>query len=150
MMEETEEATMRLHEIATTPAITCRPTRTIADVARQMHENEVGCVVITDGTNHIAGIVTDRDLVVRAMARALPGDTPVADVMTHDVVQLHADADLEAACDVMAAWGTRRVPIVRADGTVEGLVSHDDVSRALAESFGEAAIATRTPHVAPR
>jgi CBS domain-containing protein len=139
---------MQLHEIATAPAVTCQPAHSIRDVAREMHENEVGCVVITDEAGHIAGIVTDRDLVVRAMARELPGDTPVADVMTHDVAQLSVDADLDAACKVMAAWGTRRVPIVRADGTVVGLVSHDDVSRALAESFDEAATAIRTPRPA--
>ena len=141
---------MQLHEIATAPAVTCRASRTITDVAREMHENEVGCVVITDPSDHIAGIVTDRDLVVRAMARELPGSTPVAEVMTHDVVQLHADADLEAACNMMAAWGTRRIPLVRADGVVLGVVSHDDVSRALAESIEEAAIATRTPRLARR
>ena len=136
---------MQLHEIATMPAVTCPPTRPITDVAREMHEREVGCVVVTDDSNHIVGIVTDRDLVVRAMAREKPGETPIAAVMTHDVVQLHDDADLGAACNTMAAWGTRRVPIVRADGTVVGLVSHDDVSRALAESIDEAAAATRTP-----
>jgi signal-transduction protein with cAMP-binding, CBS, and nucleotidyltransferase domain len=137
---------MQLTEIATTPAVTCRSHRTITDVAREMHENEVGCVVITDQSDCVAGIVTDRDLVVRAMARGLPGDTPVSDVMTHDVVQLPADADLDAACNMMAAWATRRIPIVRADGRVLGVVSHDDVSRALAESIDEVAVATRTPH----
>jgi CBS domain-containing protein len=136
---------MQLHEIATMPAVTCRPTRTVTEVAREMREREVGCVVVTDESDHIVGIVTDRDLVVRAMARERPGDTPVADVMTHEVVQLHDDADLGDACNTMATWGTRRVPIVRADGAVVGLVSHDDVSRSLAESIEEAAIATRTP-----
>src|SRR4051812_21809795 len=112
---------MQLHEIATMPAVTCRPTRTITDVAREMHENEVGCVIVTDEADHIAGIVTDRDLVVRALAKEQPGTTPVAQVMTHDVVHLHEDADLDAALNVMAAWGTRRVPIVRPDGVVVGL-----------------------------
>jgi CBS domain-containing protein len=141
---------MQLHEIATTPAVTCRPTQTITEVAREMHENEVGCVVVIDDAGRVAGIVTDRDLVVRAMARELSSDTPVAAVMTHDVVQLHADDDLDAACNVMAAWATRRIPLVRPDGTVVGVVTHDDVSRALAESIDEAAIATRTPRLARR
>jgi signal-transduction protein with cAMP-binding, CBS, and nucleotidyltransferase domain len=136
--------TMKLDQLATAPAVTCPPTRTITDVAREMRENEVGCVVVTDDGGHIIGIVTDRDLVVRAMAREQPGTTPVSDVMTHDVVQLSADADLGAACNVMAAWGTRRVPVVRADGTIQGLISHDDVTRALADAVDEVAASIRT------
>jgi CBS domain-containing protein len=141
---------MLLHEIATTPAVTCRPAHTIADVAREMRENEVGCVVITDEAGRVTGIVTDRDLVVRAMANELPVDTAVTEVMSHEVVKLHEEADLEAACNTMAAWGTRRIPIVHADGTIAGLVSQDDVSRVLAESMDEAAVATRTPRLARR
>jgi CBS domain-containing protein len=99
----------------------------VADVAHLMESNDVGSVVVTDEAGHLLGIVTDRDLAIRALGRRREPDTPVDEVMTPNVSFLRADANLFAAATEMTTAGCRRMPVVDEDGRITGVISLDDL-----------------------
>ena len=116
------------------PPVTCRPGASITDVARQMKENNVGCVVVVDDAAHVKGIVTDRDIVIRAAARDVPLTSPVSKVMSRDVVTVSLDADADSLLSQISSWGCRRVPVVNDEGRVAAVISVDDLAIALEEA----------------
>jgi len=66
---------MRVSELMHTPAVTCRPGATMAEVARLMRDRNVGSVVVVDDVGYLAGIVTDRDVAVRGVGEGRSGGT---------------------------------------------------------------------------
>lgn len=126
---------MKIEELTVRPPVTASPDTTIADAARLMAREAVGSLIITQG-EQLVGIVTDRDLVVRALARNLPLDTRVDDVMSMNVIALDAGADVRDALRAFGHHAVRRLPIVDHD-KVSGLLSLDDLVVALASQFGE-------------
>jgi len=100
---------------------------TIGEAARLMDREAVGAVVVVDSaTNRPVGVVTDRDLVVRAMARELPTDARVDAVMSMGVICVDADADIHEAVRIFAAHPVRRLPVVSGAELV-GMLTVDDL-----------------------
>lgn len=99
--------------------------------AELMGEIEVGAVPV--GTNgKLEGIVTDRDILYRVVARGLdPVTTRVRDVMSRPVITCRADATLQVAMDLMAANHIRRLPVCDPAGAVIGWLTLADLSRRL-------------------
>ncbi len=97
----------------------------MTDAAQLMDQGAVGALVVTDHGRAV-GIVTDRDLVVRAIARRATADARVDSVMTTDLVALPADADLRDALGLFRSHAVRRLPVVDG-GHVVGMVSVDDL-----------------------
>lgn len=122
-----------LVKLGTSPAVTCPTDAPIAQVARAMGEHGIGCLVVVDGDHRLAGIVTDRDLVLRAVGRELGSDTPVSEVMTHEVASVLEHASMLDAVSQMAVRGCRRLPVVDAHGEVRAVVAFDDIHRAAGE-----------------
>jgi CBS domain-containing protein/uncharacterized protein (DUF2267 family) len=103
------------------------PGTSVHDAARAMRQSHVGAVVIEDH-DRIAGIATDRDLAVRVLARGLePDRVSLGQVMTTDVVTLHAHDSEEAAAGLMRELRVRRVPIVDLHDKAIGIVTLDDL-----------------------
>lgn len=99
--------------------------RTITDAAQEMDRRAVGALVVVDPDGPV-GIVTDRDLVVRGLARRADPDARVDSVMSTDLVVLPADADLRDALTVFESHPLRRLPLV--DGNrVVGMLTMDDL-----------------------
>lgn len=101
------------------------PERTIRAAAALMDEAGVGSLAVIDG-DRLAGIVTDRDLVRRALARGLSSDARVDGVMTSPVVTISADADLHEAFALFRTHAVRRLAVVRDDRFV-GMITVDDL-----------------------
>jgi len=118
---------MNLHEFIHSPAITCTPGTSMAEAAAEMDRYNVGSLVVIDVDDHVTGILTDRDLVVRGVARHRGPGTPVREVMTADVTCLQAEDDLFDAARQMATSGCRRLPVVDANGTLQGVIALDDL-----------------------
>ena len=116
---------MRARDAVRNAPVTASGTSTMAEVAELMERAVVGAVVIVDDGAPI-GIVTDRDLVTRGMARRLPPERPVIDVMSINLVTLDADADLRDAISLFASHAIRRLPLVDNDRVV-GVLSFDDL-----------------------
>jgi CBS domain-containing protein len=102
-----------------------RPDQTITEAAAIMDRAGVGALAIVDG-DVLVGIVTDRDLVRRALARRLPYDARVDAVMTTPVVTIDADADAHEVYPILRTHALRRLPVTR-DGRMVGMVSVDDL-----------------------
>lgn len=98
---------------------------TITEAANVMNDAIVGALVVVDGERPV-GIVTDRDLVVRAMTRGLPADSRVDSVMTAELISIGPDADLHDAAQLFREHAIRRLPII-SDDRVLGMISADDL-----------------------
>jgi len=105
--------------------VTVAPDRAIADVAALMDRAVVGGVVVVDD-DRLVGIVTDRDLAVRALARRAPVDARVDSVMSTDVVTLDASADVRDAIRIFSSHAIRRLPLVDG-GRMVGMITVDDL-----------------------
>jgi CBS domain-containing protein len=106
---------------------------TICDAAIAMDRTAVGAVVVVDGERPV-GIVTDRDLVTRALARRLPPDARLDGVMSGGVVCVDADAELSKVASILATHPVRRVPVLDRDRVV-GMVTLDDLIVRLANDL---------------
>jgi len=95
--------------------------------AQQMAAQEVGTLVVTNSGGRPAGIVTDRDIVVRCVAEGLPlEDTEVSEIMTRDPIAVWEDTEVEAALETMADKEVRRLVVLDNSERVVGIVSLDD------------------------
>ncbi len=122
---------MPITECARTEVVTAGPRETVYEVARLMNEENVGSVVITEEGRPV-GIVTDRDLVIRAMSRDLdPRTTAIQEIMTRDLVTVREDVGIYDAMGCAKAEGVRRLPIVNVDGELVGIVTMDDIIQLL-------------------
>jgi CBS domain-containing protein len=109
---------------------------TITRAAQRMDEAAVGALVVIDEDRPV-GIVTDRDLVVRAKARGYPRDSRVDSVMTTGLVGIDADEDLRQAIQLFSHHAIRRLPVVEGD-EIRGMITLDDVVIDLAHDLEEA------------
>ena len=116
-----------INEIMTHDPRTVSADSTLTDAARFMRDDDIGAIVV-EREGAIAGIVTDRDIVVRAVADGRdPGSTRVQDVATADVVTVAPDQDVEQVRQLMRERDVRRV-IVEQDGRPAGIVSLGDLA----------------------
>lgn len=96
--------------------------------AQRMLQRQVGSLIVVDALGVPVGILTDRDLVTKVMARGTsPDDATVADAMTAHPHYVHEDASIEEGLRMMRAGRHRRLPVVDGDGRLIGLISIDDV-----------------------
>lgn len=126
---------MNLRDLIAKPPVTLPADGTVEAAANLMDQRAVGAVIIVDDDRPI-GIVTDRDLVVRGMARRVPPDARIDSVMSTGIVAIDAGADVQHAVAIFNNHPFRRLPVV--DGThIIGMITVDDLvvacSRALAE-----------------
>jgi CBS domain-containing protein len=87
------------------------PTQTIREAAQLMASADIGSLPVGED-DRLVGMVTDRDLALRAIAHGLGHDTPVRDVMTTAVKYCHDDENIEQVAQNMAELGVRRLPVV--------------------------------------
>ncbi|MDX6759749.1 MULTISPECIES: CBS domain-containing protein [Streptomyces] len=123
------------------PAVSVTATTTIGEAARCMDLHGVGCVVVTDG-EVLRGIVTDRDIAVRAVAGGFDRDAPVGAVMTTPAVTVGAAQDVHAAYRTFRTSGVRRLPVLDGQRVVGMLTVDDllmDVFRRVADLLGPVA-----------
>jgi CBS domain-containing protein len=121
---------MFVREVMTTPAATVGVGETLDAAARKMRELGVGALPVVD-RGALAGMVTDRDLAVRATAAgADPTGTVVGDVMTPQLFSCGEDDDLEDAARIMEERGVRRLLVLDREGHLAGMLSVDDLANA--------------------
>lgn len=129
-MPEVKEIAREADEVVTTG-----PDATVRDVAETMEEENVGSVVVVEGGEPV-GILTDRDVTVRCVARGIdPDATTAKDTMTEDLVTVNAHDSIDELIETFDAAGVRRMPVV--DGNeIAGIVTLDDIAVLLSVELG--------------
>lgn len=118
----------KVHEVMTERPRCVTPDTPVAEAAQLMATEDVGSLPILDG-EQLAGMVTDRDIVIRAVAKGKDTNSMrVREVASRDLVTVHADDDLSNALQLMASHQVRRLPVVDDDNTLVGVVAQADVA----------------------
>ncbi len=119
---------MQVKEVMTRGCECIEPDASLESAARRMRELDVGPLPVCD-RDRIAGIVTDRDIVVRAIAEGRdPHATHVRDVMTPGITYCFDDDDVEHAADTMKNKQIRRLVVLNRDKRLVGIVSLGDLA----------------------
>ena len=117
----------RIREIMTTNPVAVGPLTSLTEAARRMRDAEIGDVLVVDD-GRLRGLVTDRDLLVRAMADGKdPGQTTVHEGCSDDFVRVGPDDDVARAVDLMRDHALRRLPVTEDERPV-GIVSLGDLA----------------------
>src|SRR5436305_1948781 len=112
----------RVRDVMTMSPTTLRADQTVTAAARLMEAENVGDVIVTEN-NTIRGVVTDRDIALRAVARGLdPKDTPLSENCSAEPVTVEPSTPLGKAADMMSEHSVRRLPVVD-NGSLVGIVS---------------------------
>ena len=119
---------MQVKEIMTRYAEGVQGSDMVVEAAAKMRELNVGCLPVYDGDTP-SGIITDRDITVRAVALGLePGTTEVQEVMTGEVVTCAEDTTLVEAAETMEQRKVRRLLVTEPGGGVVGIISLGDIA----------------------
>lgn len=118
---------MRIREIMTRDVHTISPDQSIRSVARIMARIDSGALLVNEG-KRLVGMVTDRDIAVRAVARGLGGRTPIRRVMSHRVRYCFDDEDVRQVASHMADIQLRRLPVLDRDRRLVGVVSMGNIA----------------------
>ena len=122
-----------------TPIVrTAQMTQSLIEAAALMRDDDVGSIPVVDN-GQLVGIVTDRDIVVRAIAEQRDlTRTTVDEIASHDPVTVGPDQDLNEALELMATYQVRRLPVVE-DGRLVGMLAQADLAlQAKEKKVGEA------------
>jgi CBS domain-containing protein len=118
----------KVQDVMTTRPRAVTPQTPVSEVAALMETEDVGAVPIVDG-DRLVGIVTDRDIVVRAIAKGKdPRGMPAAEVSSRELVTVTPDDDLSDALELMARHQVRRLAVTAEDDRLVGVVSQADVA----------------------
>ena len=141
----------KIAEVMTDRPRAITPETSIREAARLMEEEDVGSLPIVGEGTRLVGIVTDRDIAIRAVGRGLDPDKSVEDIASKELYALTPDDDLDQALEMMARAQVRRLPIVVRESELVGIVSQADIARTSKEkTTGEVIEAISRPPRGPR
>lgn len=125
-----ERSPMRASELMTENPQCVTPDTTLTDVARKMRELNVGIIPVVDDmqTRRLQGVITDRDIAVRAVADGKEGSTRVSECMTTDVETVNKNDSVREVLNVMERDQVRRVPVTDREGRLVGIIAQADLA----------------------
>ena len=126
---------MRISEVMTREVATVTAEQTVQEAANFMLQGDAGSIPVTDG-DRLIGMITDRDIAVRGVAKGRGPDTPVRELMSTGLVCARESDDTEDVAARMSEAQVRRLPVIDESERIVGIVSLGDLSR---ESAGEEA-----------
>jgi CBS domain-containing protein len=130
---------MKAKELMTTNPACCTPEATAQQVAQLMEENDCGCIPVVEDaeSRFLVGVITDRDLALRGVARGRSPETAVRDLMTSDVSAVKPEDDVDSVEQLMIDLQVRRIPVVDEDGCCVGIIAQADLALDESESDRE-------------
>jgi CBS domain-containing protein len=127
VLEQARRGPQSIREVMTSSVDTVRPTDPVAEAASKMRTQDVGALVVVDERQNVCGIVTDRDIAIRAVAEGKDATATVGEVISRDLTTLSPDDTVEHAVRLMRDRSVRRLPVV-VDGRPVGIVSIGDLA----------------------
>ena len=120
---------LMLKQIMSTEVEVLNPEATLQQAAERMRRHDIGMLPVCDGTR-ILGMLTDRDITIRAIAEGSdPKTTRASDVMTSDVCYCYEDDDVKMVAKTMSERQIRRMPVVDREKNLVGIVALADIAR---------------------
>ncbi|MEH0822122.1 MULTISPECIES: CBS domain-containing protein [unclassified Micromonospora] len=136
----------RVSDVMTKQVVYLSTETTLDEAARVMKEADIGDVVVTDGAT-LAGVLTDRDIVVRAVAeRSDPSTTTIGSVITREVVMIEQHSTASEAASLMRERNIRRVLVCDNERKLVGIVSLGDLAMQLDPTSALADISEAAPN----
>jgi CBS domain-containing protein len=136
---------MRVSEAMTRDVRVATPGQSIRDVAKTMAEIDAGSMPVGEN-DRLIGMITDRDIAIRAVAQGKGPDTPVREVMSDSkVLYCYDDEELDHVARNMASEKVRRLPVVNRDKRLVGIVSLGNLAQSEAKSAGKAVRGVTSP-----
>ena len=126
---------MKICDVMTRNVETVSPDQTVQEAAGFMLSADTGSIPVTDG-DKLVGMITDRDIAVRGIAKGYGPDTPVRDLMTGDIVAVRETDNVSDVAAKMSEAQVRRMPVIDSNAKLCGIVSLGDLSR---EADGDSA-----------
>ena len=130
---------MKVSEVMTREVQTVSPEQSAQEAASFMLTADAGSIPVADG-DRLIGMITDRDIAVRGVAKGYGPDTPVRELMTDDLVVVRMDEDVAEAAEKMSRAQVRRLPVIDAEERLCGIVSLGDLSREADDECAEQAL----------
>ncbi len=124
----------KLKAVSTRTPLVAAPDTPFRDGLRRMQQAGGDPLLVCDG-ERVVGIVTERDVLRKALGKQVDGDSPIETVMTPDPQTLALDATVGDAMELMDRGGYRNLPVVDEEGNVAGVVRQQDILEYVAEAF---------------
>jgi CBS domain-containing protein len=118
----------KINEVMTRDIHLATPEQTLAEAAAEMAKADIGCLPVGQ-RDKLVGMITDRDIVVRAIAKGLGAETLVREVMTDSIKYCYDDQDVREVAKNMSDLGVRRLPVVNRDKRLDGFVSLSNIAQ---------------------
>jgi CBS domain-containing protein len=135
----------KVNEVMSASPIGLEDTATLSDAARAMRDGDFGSVVVLKGGS-VCGVVTDRDIVIRAVAEGKdPKSVKLGEICSGDVVTIGPDQSVDDAAELMRDKAVRRVPVID-KGRLVGIVSLGDLAKEKDEGKALAEISSAPPN----
>ncbi|HEX4800145.1 MAG TPA: CBS domain-containing protein [Sphingomicrobium sp.] len=119
---------MKISEVMTRDVQTVRPDQPVQEAASFMLSADAGSIPVSDG-GRLVGMITDRDIAVRGVAKGYGPDTPVRELMTDEIICVREDDDVDDVASKMSQAQVRRLPVIDEREQLCGIVSLGDLSR---------------------
>lgn len=120
---------MLVSDIMNRNVVSITPSETASKAAQLLSRYNIGSLPVCDEDKTVKGVVTDRDIVVRCLAKGRdPENTPVSDIMTGRVIYVNPNASIKKASALMSSEQIRRLPVVKDDKLI-GMLSLGDIAR---------------------
>ena len=119
---------MKVNQCMTRDVKIASPSNSIREAAQMMIDCDAGILPVGEN-DRLVGMITDRDIALRAVARNLPPDTPVRDVMSKEVLYCYEDENIKKVADNMGQQKVRRLPVLSREKRLVGIISLGDLAQ---------------------
>ena len=119
---------MKVRDAMTDDVCLTGPDRSIREAAEMMADQDIGALPVGEN-DRLVGMITDRDIAVRAVARGLGPDTKIREVMSPEVMYCFEDEELDDVTQNMGGVKVRRLPVLNRDKRLVGIISLSDLTR---------------------
>ena len=120
---------MKIKDVMTREVEIISPDKSICEAAKVMEQIDSGALLVNEG-DRLVGVITDRDIAIRAVAEGLGVDTPIRQIMSKNVLYCFEDEDVQHVAENMADEQVRRLPVLNSSKRLVGVVSLGNIASA--------------------